>query len=96
MKFTIKTINLNGTPQLLHNQRCVRAVAVIGRSKKKGIPRRFQKTWALPTVAPIFTRDQMQTSLYSEAQRWEKKIMKQIKKEAELLAALEAQKEKLD
>lgn len=84
MKVTIKSIQLNGNPQTLHGQRCVRAVAIISKSVKKGIPKRFQKTWSLPTVAPTASAEELKPVIWAEARRWEKKIMDRIEAEKKL------------
>lgn len=75
MKTTLTIGELRG----LRGLRCVRCVAVINPSSKLGIPRRYQKTWSLKTVAPEYTKQQMEGSFLMEAKRWEQKIMAKIK-----------------
>ncbi len=78
MKLTI-------TPGMIYgDRRCVRVVAVIAKSRKQGIPRRYQKTWTMKTVAPEFTVDEMRPAAEAEAKRWEEKVMAKIA--AELIA----------
>ncbi len=62
----------------LRGATCVRLKATIGKSKKMGIPRRYEKTWSTLTVAPNFTLEEMKSSYEAEARRWEQKIMLQI------------------
>lgn len=71
MKLTI-------TPSLFFKTPSVRARAVISKSTKLGIPRRFQKTWNLRTVAPQFGSEQLKTTIEAEAKRWEEKVMARI------------------
>lgn len=59
--------------------RIVRAKAVINKSVKLGIPRRYQKTWTVKTVAPSHVSEQSDNMFTGEAKRWEQKIMEQIK-----------------
>lgn len=66
-----------------HDLRCVRALAIIGKSKKKGIPRKFQKTWSLTTVAPQFTIKELRPSIEAEAKRWEQTVLARIKRDSE-------------
>lgn len=58
--------------------RYVRCVAIIPKSKKLGIPRQFQRTWKVRTVAPEFTTEEMRASFEAEAKRWEQKIMRNL------------------
>jgi len=74
MKVTSKTCELRGI-------RAVRFVAVIPKSKKLKIPRRFQKTWTFQTCAPEFTSQEMLPGITAEANRWEAKILKKIQDE---------------
>jgi len=61
------------------------AKAVINKSAKKGIPRRYQRTWKVRTVAPNFSAEEMRSSFEANAKRWEAKVMEKIKTEAELV-----------
>lgn len=72
MKTTFKSGELRGL-------RCVRFKAVINKSKKLGIPRKFQKTWSVKTVAPEFTLEEMKASFEANAKRWEAKVMEKLK-----------------
>lgn len=66
-------------PSLIYgDQRCVRARAVINKSKKLKIPRRFTKTWSMKTVAPEFDAVELEKTIRAEAERWEKKVMAKI------------------
>lgn len=60
--------------------RCVRFVATINKSVKLQIPRRYQKTWSLKTVAPEYTEQEMLKSATEEAKRWEIRVMEKIRK----------------
>lgn len=71
MKTTLTISELRGLS-------CVRFAAAINPSTKLGIPRRYQKTWSLKTVAPEYTKQQMEGSFLMEAKRWEQKIMAKI------------------
>ena len=74
MKFTISPAEFSG-------YRYVRAVAVIPKSKKLGIPRRYQRTWKVRSVAPEFTIKNEWFIFEREAQRWSDKVMAKIKEE---------------
>lgn len=63
----------------LRGLRCVRFVAVINKSKKLGITKRYQKTWSCKTVAPEYTLEEMKSSFEANAKRWEEKVMGRIK-----------------
>ncbi len=76
MKLTIKSTENRG-------YRVVKALAIISKSIKKGIPRRFQKTWTMRTVAPEFTAIEMETSIKAEAARWEAKIIRELSRQAD-------------
>lgn len=88
MKLTIKATENRG-------YRVVKALAVISKSKKLGVARRFQKTWTMRTCAPKFTAVEMEPSIKAESERWEAKIMQKIAWEKELRLGVEAMKEKL-
>lgn len=62
----------------LRGSRCIRFVAIIPKSIKKGIPRRYQKTWSLPTADPEFTLTQYEHTMNEESKRWEAKVMAKI------------------
>ena len=83
MKLTIEPIE-SGATQL----RYVRCVAVIPESKKNGVPRRYQKTWKVRTVAPNFATEEMRFSFEQNARRWEANVMARIKREKELSDAV--------
>lgn len=67
-----------------HDLRCVKATAIIYKSVKKGIPRKYQKTWSMKTVAPEFTIQQMRPSIEAEARRWEAKTMALLERNRQL------------
>lgn len=71
MKLKITTGTLRGL-------RCVRFRATIYPSKKRGIPRRYQKTFTLKTVAPEATAKDMEFAANQEVKRWEAKVMERI------------------
>lgn len=75
--------------------RCVRAVAIMPKSKKLGVPHKLQKTWTVETVAPKFTLEEMRPAFEAEAKRWEAKKMAKIAKAKELSEAVEKMKERL-
>ena len=74
MTLTIQPCELRGL-------RHVKAFAVINKSKKLGIPRRYQKSWSQKTVAPNFACEEMRKSFEALAKRWEQKVMAGIAKE---------------
>lgn len=59
--------------------RYVRCVAVIPKSKKLGVPRRYQKTWKVRTVAPEFSCEEMKVSFMAHAKRWEQQTLERLK-----------------
>ena len=63
--------------------RAVTALAVINKSVKLGIPRRYQKSWTMKTVAPEFTIQEMKSSIEAEAKRWESKTLARIARDNE-------------
>lgn len=69
--------------------RVIRAFAVISKSIKSGIPRRFQKTWCVRTVAPEYGATEHADMFKAEALRWEKKVLERCKRDAEAIAAAE-------
>lgn len=69
MKFTIQSTLNRGF-------RVVKSRAVINKSQKLKIDRRYQKTWTVRTVAPDFAVNEMHHSIECEAKRWEEKVMK--------------------
>lgn len=87
MKLTI-TPTENG-----RGYRVVKVFAVISKSAKLGIPRRYQKTWNVRTVAPNFVSEECKTMFEKEASRWEARIMDKIRKARELKDHIEKQKE---
>lgn len=72
--------------------RIVKAVAVIKKSKKLGIPRRFQRTVKVRTVAPDFALEEMRKSFEKDFERWEKRVMAKIA--AEKQPKVEPEKDK--
>lgn len=75
-------MTLKITSELTGNQyRVVKAVAVIPKSKKNGVPRRFQKSWKQRTVAPNFACEEMRPAFEAEANRWQARIMAKIASE---------------
>ncbi len=60
--------------------RSVKALAIIYKSVKQGIPRKFQKTWNMKTVAPEFTIKELKPTIEAEAKRWEAKVLATVKK----------------
>lgn len=74
----MKSVKLKIKVGMLRGARCVRATAIINKSLKLGIPRRFQKTWSLETVAPDFTADEIKPVIEAEAKRWEQKILSKL------------------
>lgn len=69
-------------PNPILDQRRGNAKAVINKSVKLGIPRRFQKTWKVRTVAPKFAAATMKHSFQANAKRWEAKVMERVKEQA--------------
>lgn len=59
--------------------RYVKCVAVLNKSEKLGIPRRYQKTWKVRTVAPEFSTDEMKSSFMAHAKRWEQQTLERLK-----------------
>ena len=78
-----------------HDLRCVKALAIIPKSKKLGVPRKFQRTWSMKTVAPQFTIQEMKVGIEAEAKRWEAKVMDKIKREREFSEAVAADRARL-
>lgn len=76
----MKLTFVNGT---LRGDSCIRAVAVINKSKKNGIVKRHQKTWSAPALRPDVSRDELKVHLTNEAKRWEAKVMAAIKEQNE-------------
>lgn len=74
MKFSVKPFQSDAT-QL----RYVKCVAIIPKSAKLGVPRRFQKTWKVRTVAPEFAAEEMKPSFLKVAKRWEQQTLERIK-----------------
>jgi len=91
MKLTIEPVESAAT-QL----RYVRCVAIIPKSKKNGVPRSYQKTWKVRTVAPNFASDEMRFSFEQNAKRWEAKVMDKIKREREFSEAVAADRVRLE
>lgn len=61
--------------------RCVRARAVINKSKKLGIPRRYSKTFTTKTVAPNFVAEDAKPTFEAAAKKWEQGILAKIERE---------------
>lgn len=74
MKIIIKAGEVRGL-------RCVRCVAIIPKSKKLGIPRKYQKTCTVKTVAPNYSAEEMRASFEAESKRWEAGILAKIARE---------------
>ena len=74
----------------LRGLRCVRFKAVINKSKKLGVTRRYQKTWSARTVAPEFTLEQMRHTFEAEAKRWETKVLAKLAEDKRLMEELSA------
>lgn len=64
-----------------HDKGCARFVAVINRSAKLGIPRRYQKTWRTPYDKERCQYDESQLSamFLTAAKRWEEATLNRIK-----------------
>jgi len=74
-------MNFSISPAEFSGYRYVRAVAVIPKSITLGIPRRYQKTWKVRSVAPEFTIKNEGFIFEREAARWAEKVMAKIKNE---------------
>lgn len=72
----------------------VQCVAVIAKSVKRGVPRRYQRSWKVPSIAPQFTVKECGFIFFAEAERWKKKVMATIAKEQLLHQAVQRTKEK--
>jgi len=72
----------------LNDLRCVKCLAIIPKSKKRGIHRKYQKTWSVKTVNPEVTIKESSKMFEAEAKRWEAKIMSRIRFENDPVGAL--------
>lgn len=88
MKLTITTGTLRSCP-------CVRAQAIMPKSKKLGVPKRLSKTWSFTTVALEFTSAEIRPMVEAEAKRWEANQMARFAREKKLSEAAAKANDKL-